>query len=108
MSIFGKMFGKEKNNDSTLTPSGGTYFVEDTFKLKIPQDLVVVGQINGTIRTGDKVCVEGADENVLISVKELNIFKTRVNSATDTKVALYLENGDKCGISKGTVLHVKV
>ena len=107
MGIFGKMFGKEENNDSVQTPSGGTYVVDDTFKLNIPQDLVVVGKINGTIREGDMVYVEGSNENSLISVKELNIFKTKVKIATDTAVALYLENGVQYGISKGTVLHVK-
>ena len=108
MGILEKLFGKEENKDSVQTTSGGTYAVEDIFKLKNPQDLVVVGQIKGSVREGDKVYVEGADENDLISVKELNIFRTRVKSATDTAVALYLVNGVEYGISKGTVLHVKV
>ena len=107
MGILGKLFGKEENNDSDKTPSGGTYLVDDTFKLNNPYDLVVVGQIKGTVREGDKVYVEGASEDILISVKELNIFRTKVRSATDTTVALYLENGVEYGISKGTVLHVK-
>ncbi|MBR4914171.1 MAG: hypothetical protein IKZ42_02710 [Clostridiales bacterium] len=108
MGIFGKLFGKEDNNDPVQTSSGGTYTVDDTFKLNIPKDLVVVGKIKGTVREGDKVYIEGTDENDLISVKELNIFRTRVKSATDTAVALYLVNGVEYGISKGTVLHVKV
>lgn len=108
MGIFGKLFGGKDNSNSVNTPSGGTYLVEDTFKMKIPQDMVVVGKINGTVRAGDKVYVEGTDENVLISVKELNIFRTKVNSATDTQVALYLENGVEYGIEKGTVLIIKV
>lgn len=108
MGILGKLFGKEGNSDTAQPLSGGTYVVEDTFKLSVPQDLVVVGQINGTVSEGDKVYVEGANENDLISVKELNIYRTRVKSATDTAVALYLENGIGYGISKGTVLHVKV
>ncbi len=107
MGIFGKLFGGKDNSNSGNTPSGGTYLVEDTFRMKIPQDLVVVGKINGTIRAGDNVYVEGADENVLIPVKELNIFRTRVDSATDTQVALYLKNGVEYGIEKGMVLIVK-
>jgi translation elongation factor EF-Tu-like GTPase len=107
MGIFGKLFGGKDNDNSDQPSSGGTYLVEDTFRLNIPQDLVVVGKINGTVREGDKVCVEGADENNLISVKELNIFRTKVSSATDTQVALYLENGIEYGIEKGTVLKVK-
>ena len=107
MGIFGKLFGGKDNDNSDQPSSGGTYLVEDTFRLKIPQDLVVVGKINGTVREGDKVYIEGADENNLISVKELNIFRTRVSSATDTQVALYLENGIEYGIEKGTVLIVK-
>ena len=107
MGIFGKLFGGKDNDNSDQPSSGGTNLVEDTFRLKIPQDLVVVGKINGTVREGDKVYIEGADENNLISVKELNIFRTKVNSATDTQVALYLENGIEYGIDKGTVLIVK-
>ena len=108
MGILGNMFGGKDNGNSDQSPSGGSYLVEDTFRIDIPQDLVVVGQIKGTVRTGDKVYVEGSDEDVLILVKELNIFRTRVESATDTAVALYLENGAEYGISKGAVLHVKV
>ena len=107
MGLFGKMFGKEDNNDSVQISSGGTYIVEDTFKLNNSSDLVVVGQIKGTVREGDSVYVEGADENSLISVMELNIFRTKVKTATDTAVALCLENGIQYGISKGTVLHIK-
>ena len=106
MGIFEKMFGNEENDDSVQNSSGGTYIVEDTFKLNNPKDLVVVGKINGSVMEGDKVYIEDANDNVLISVKELNIFRTRVKSATDTAVALYLENGAEYGISKGTVLHV--
>lgn len=108
MGLFRKMFGKEEKNDAVQTQAGGTYVVEDTFKLKTPQDLVVVGKIQGCIKEGDLVYIEGADENDLITVKELNIFKDRVKSAKDTPVALYLVNGIEYGISKGTVLHVKV
>lgn len=107
MSLLGKLFGKEENNDAVQTPSESTYVVEDTFKLNNPQDLVVVGKIRGCIKEGDTVYVEGADENDLITVKELNIFRDKVKSAKDTAVALYLVNGIKHGISKGTVLHVK-
>ena len=108
MGILGKLFGEKDNCNSDQNSLGGSYQVEDTFKLNIPQDLVVVGQIKGTVRTGDKVYVEGSDEDVLILVKELNIFRTKVKSATDTAVAMYLENGAECGISKGTILHIKV
>lgn len=107
MSLLGKIFGKEENNDAFQTPSESTYVVEDTFKLNNPQDLVVVGKIRGYIKEGDTVYVEGADENDLITVKELNIFRDKVKSAKDTAVAMYLVNGIKYGISKGTVLHVK-
>ena len=108
MGILGKLFGEKDNCNSDQNSLGGSYQVEDTFKLNIPQDLAVVGQIKGTVRTGDKVYVEGSDEDVLILVKELNIFRTKVKSATDTAVALYLENGAEYGISKGTILHIKV
>ena len=86
MSILGKMFGKKDNDNSDQNPSGGTYTVEDTFRLNNSQDLIVVGQINGTV--------------------ELDIFRTKVRIATNTKVALCLENGTQYGISKGTVLQV--
>lgn len=107
MGIFGKMFGKKDNGDSNNAPSGGTYVVEDTFRLNASADLVVVGKINGTVRTGDKVLIEGADENDLITIKELNIFRTKVKSATDTNVALCLEDGTNYKITKGTVLQIK-
>ena len=107
MGIFGKMFGKKDNDNSEQNPSGGTYTVEDTFRLNNSSDLVVVGQINGTVRTGDKVSIEGSNGNDLILIKELNIFRTKVNIATDTKVALCLENGAQYGLAKGVVLHVK-
>ena len=100
MSILGKMFGKKDNDNSDQNPSGGTYTVEDTFRL------IVVGQINGTVRTGDKVCIEGTSGNDQILIKELDIFRTKVRIAMNTKVALCLENGTQYGISKGTVLQV--
>ena len=100
------MFGKKDNDNSDQNPSGGTYTVEDTFRLNNSQDLIVVGQINGTVRTGDKVCIEGTSGNAQILIKELDIFRTKVRIATNTKVALCLENGTQYGISKGTVLHV--
>ncbi|MBO4788969.1 MAG: hypothetical protein J5531_08715, partial [Lachnospiraceae bacterium] len=78
MGILGKLFGEKDNCNSDQNFLGGSYQVEDTFKLTIPQDLVVVGQIKRTVRTGDKVYVEGSDEDVLILVKELNIFRTKV------------------------------
>lgn len=108
MGILGKLFGREEDNSSVQNPSGGIYLIEDTFRLKNPRDLVVVGRIKGTVRAGDKVFIEGADENELISVKELNIGNSRVKSATDTAVALYLVNGAEYGIAKGKVLHIKV
>ncbi len=108
MGILGKLFGKEDNNGSVQHSSGGIYLIEDTFKLKDSQDLVVVGQIKGTVRVGDNVYIEGANENDLISIKGLEIYRTRVKSATDTAVALCLENGAIRKISKGVVLHVKV
>ena len=106
MGILGKLFGKEGDNDSAQTSSGGTYVVEDTFRLNDSYDLVVVGQIKGTVNEGDMVYIEGNNKDLLL-VTELNIFRTRVASATDTTVALSLENGVQYGISKGTVLHVK-
>lgn len=108
MSLFGNLFSKNDNNDPDQISNGGTYVVEDTFKLTTPGDLVVVGRINGTVRTGDKVYIEGADENDLILIKELNIFRTKVKTATDTNVALCLENGEQYGIVKGTVLNIKI
>ena len=42
MSILGKMFGKKDNDNSDQNPSGGTYTVEDTFRLNNSQDLIVV------------------------------------------------------------------
>ena len=108
MGILGKLFGGKDNSKSDERPSGGSYLVEDTFRINIPQDLVVVGQIKGTVRAGDKVYIEGTDEVILILVKELEIFRTKVKSATDTAVALYLVNGAEYGIEKGTVLHIKV
>ena len=55
MGLLGKLFGKEEKNDAVQTQAGGTYVVEDTFKLKTPQDLVVVGKIQGCIKEGDLV-----------------------------------------------------
>ena len=107
MGIFGKMFGKKDNDNSDQSPSGGIYTVEDTFRLNNSSDLVVVGQINGTVREGDNVCIEGSNGNDLILVKELNIFRTKVKIATDTKVALCLENDEQYGIKKGIVLQVR-
>lgn len=107
MGLLGKMFGKQEDNASAQPSSGGTYLVEDVFELKNSLDLVVVGQIKGTVRVNDKIYVEGAAENDLISIKELNIFKTKVQSATDTAVAICLEDGIKYGISKGMVLYVR-
>ncbi len=108
MGILGKLFNGKDNSGPGQGSNGGIYVVEDTFKLNNSQDLVVVGKIQGTVWAGDNVYIDGSDVNDLISVKELNIYRTRVKSATDTAVALCLENGTQYGITKGTVLRVKV
>ena len=106
MGIFGKMFGKKDNNDSNEAPSGGTYVVEDTFRLNASADLELQGK-HRNFADQQITADEGADENNLITIKELNIFRTKVKSATDTNVALCLEDGTNYKITKGTVLQIK-
>ena len=104
------MFGdKNQQVNSELTPSTVVYGVEDTFKVKDSDDLIVVGRMRGTIRQGDAVYVSNlGDDNgstFLTTVKRIEINREVVDEATDCAAGLLLDNGNKAGtIRSGTVI----
>lgn len=106
---------EQKNEAAQEAPkapaSEFVYGVEETFKLKEGDDLIVVGRVKGTVRTGDAVYVSnpGNEEDgdiFLTTIKSMNINNNPVDEATDCLVALRLENGLKSGLIKtGSVAH---
>ena len=84
------------------------YGVEDVFHLKDTDDLVVVGIVRGTVKTGMAVYVSniGDDENstLLTTVQGLEIQGKPVETATNCPVALRLQMGSKVNIKIGSVV----
>ena len=87
------------------------YGVEDVFRLKDSNDLVVVGIVKGTVKPGMAVYVSniGDDNNVtlLTTVQGLEIQGKPVETATDCPVALRLQMGNKSNIKIGSVVFTR-
>lgn len=88
--------------------------VTDTFQLvgEAQDDLIVVGKLQGTISTGDAVYITTVgDENAPVSLTTVLAMETgpntKVETATDCRVALCLEKGNTLGIKKGCVVHTR-
>lgn len=87
------------------------YGVEDVFKLRDSDDLVVVGYVRGTVKPGMAVYVSnvGDDENetLLTTVQGLEIQGKPVDSATNCPVALRLQAGQKSNLKIGSVVFTR-
>ncbi len=115
MSIFDKFKKKETEpqTETKATPEVPTkesfvYGVEDVFRLKDSDDIVVVGFVKGTVKPGMAVYVSniGDDDNVtlLTTVQGLEIQGKPVETATDCPVALCLQMGNKSNVKIGSVV----
>ena len=111
---------KKKNTDQKMEPKEVVqtppeecfvYGVEDVFKLKDCDDLVVVGIVRGTVKSGMAVYVSniGDDDNVSLvtTVQGLEIQGKTVDSATNCHVALRLQSGQKANIKIGSVVFTR-
>ena len=83
--------------------------VEDTFRLKETLDLVVVGKVHGTIRTGAAVYISNPGDDdaptnltTVVGLEKNN--REMVESATDTFVGVRIEAGSKLNLKTGSVL----
>lgn len=123
------LFGKNKDkkiegnavNNSTIShtanneneDSQGSFYlgVEDTFGLKDTFDIVVVGKVHGTIKTGSAFYITNmGDDDTPISLSTvvgLEVNMSSVSIATDMFVAVRIEEGSKLNIKTGTVLFTK-
>ena len=85
--------------------------VEDTFRLKETLDLVVVGKVHGTIRSGVAVYISNrGDDDAptnLTTVVSLEKNRELVDSATDTFVGVRIEAGSKLNLKTGSVLYTR-
>ena len=86
--------------------------VEDTFRLKETLDLVVVGKVHGTIRTGAAVYISNPGDDdaptnltTVVGLEKNN--REMVESATDTFVGVRIEAGSKLNLKTGSVLYTR-
>lgn len=118
MSILDKFLKKntESKVESQAVPQtppeeSFVYGVEDVFKLRDCDDLVVVGFVRGTVKPGMAVYVSniGDDDNgtLLTMIQALEIQGKSVNSATNCHVALRLQSGQKSNIKIGSVVYTR-
>lgn len=100
--------------DETEAVNAFTYGVCDSFHLKDSTDIVVVGRVNGIIRSGDAVYISNpGDDNTPITLSTVvrlekgdgNGNFTHPDEAENTQIAVRLSNCDGVNIKPGTVLH---
>ena len=110
MGLFGKLFGSTNTEQATEQPArcSFTFGVEDVFRLKDTEDLVVVGAVKGTIRPGMEACISnpGDDEKKVCraQIKGLEQKHQMIDVATDQLVAIRLSAPADANIKTGTVL----
>ncbi|MEG0327575.1 MAG: SseB family protein [Erysipelothrix sp.] len=115
-----KMFNKNTNNDNAdkeeshvgdAEADNFVYGVEDTFKLRDSNDLIVVGHVRGTVKQGMAVYVSniGDDDGgvVLTEVISMEKLGKMVTAATDTPVGIRLSNCSSSGVKIGSVIHTR-
>ena len=105
MGLFDNLFSRKEKVETFPEFVLG---VEDIFKLKNSTDLVVVGRVKGTVKPGAAVYIHTWDDEpglvTLTTVKRIEIKGRPAGEATNTPVALMLENVSNAGIKIGTVL----
>lgn len=111
-NLFRKKKEEQKVENKDDTPIDFVLGVRDTFKLNKGRDLVVIGQLKGTVRVGDAVYISnvGSDTepiglSTIISIEKGPNGPT--NEASDCRVALRIEKGSALCIRKGTVLYTR-
>ena len=116
MGLFNNLFSKKKEEQKSekedATPRDFVLGVRDTFKLKESDDLVVVGQLKGTVKVGDAVYISnvGSDTEPISLSTIIGIEKgpnDPVNEASDCHVTLHIERGSLLSIRKGSVLYTR-
>ncbi|MDD6794187.1 MAG: hypothetical protein PUE01_02060 [Clostridiaceae bacterium] len=113
MFFFRKNKNKQTNGKVENNANEESFYlgVEDTFKLKDTTDIVVVGKVHGTIKIGSSFYITNmGDDNTptsLSTVVSLEINRVPKNMATDTFVAVRIENGSKLNIKIGSVLFTR-
>ncbi len=113
----GKLFGKgnaetAKDSSQPLNTGEERVFclgVEDVFKLKGNDDLMVVGRVEGHICENDAIYVSNpADDDTPVGLsvaKELYIAQNKVKEVADGLVSVCVEGGAKLCLKPGTVIH---
>lgn len=94
-----------KNNKNSRFIMG----VADVFALNETDDMVVVGNVSGTVHIGDTVSIInfGEDNAQTFSgeICEIEINKNTVDSVTDSFAALRIKSGSEYGLKTGTVIY---
>lgn len=100
-----KLFSK------SVTPKPGSFVlgVFDIYSLKDTENILVAGQVKGTVNVGDTVLISnpGSDTEKSVKAKVLGIENgpgKQAKSACDCKVGLLIENGSKLPVYRASVL----
>lgn len=87
--------------------------VEDTFALKENNDIVVVGNLRGTVKNGYPIYIKNFSEDDTITLAIINGIEVwdphvnknvQVHMASNRHVALRIADGTKLNLKKGTIL----
>ena len=119
MGLKDKIFGKKNTETASAQNAGGAaqgnsgagfcFAVADVFNLNNSADRVVVGYVFGRINKGDAIYISNPgtdDSEVAIGIaSDLMVYKTSVETAENTNVSIVIENGSKCLLKTGTVIH---
>jgi hypothetical protein len=106
MGFFNQLFSKKEPQSNTQPEFA--FGVEDTFRLSGTDDLIVVGQVRGTVIPGATAYLHTWKDNdntiTLVTVAEVEINRQIVSSATDYTAGLRIKDGVKLDIRIGSVL----
>lgn len=98
------MFHRTKKKDKSAFCLG----IEDIFPLRGTEDVIVVGQVRGTVtsNTMAQVTSPGRDENTLtlVNITSIEAGGKQVQSISDAPAALRVEGGKKAALHKGAVI----
>ena len=116
MNIFSKIIKKLNNLDKQTSTTGNSdcrfaFGVEDYYKVKDTNNMLVIGQVRGTVKLNAPVVINnfGVDEEYKINTKILHIefMEGSYEEITDKQVALILEGvGDK-PLRVGSIIHTE-
>lgn len=116
MNIFSKIIKKLNNLDKQTSTTGSSdcrfaFGVEDYYKVKDTNNMLVIGQVRGTVKLNTPVVINnfGVDEEYKINTKILHIefMEGSYEEITDKQVSLILEGvGDK-PLRVGSIIHTE-